>query len=322
MEWSDKRKSFFKNHVNLILSGGGSLGLFHLGIVKKLYELDLLPNKIHGSSVGSIIASVCCCYSNEELTVFLNKIVNIYIEFFDTPWWYSIVQLLKTKNIHSGEKLIIRMKELIGDITFQEAYNKTGRQLNITIACMKKNKGYILNYKNSPHVVIWSAVSCSTALPGFFPDRNLYIKDDDVLVSLPDSFNDGAIFMDIPDVPCKLKMISITNPLLILLNRWYQYTHNKIVILKIIDFLYKLNIHRYWIVKMIISMMDSHWDFKHTYYLPIRGLIFMPFMMFNPPKFLWKKWISYGYNSIHEKALQKIIQQISEASLYKEEIPE
>ena len=41
----------------LFLSGGASFGKYHLGIIKALYENDLLPNIIVGSSAGSI---VCC----------------------------------------------------------------------------------------------------------------------------------------------------------------------------------------------------------------------------------------------------------------------
>lgn len=42
----------------LCLSGGATLGMYHLGIIKVLYENQLLPRVISGSSVGSIIASV------------------------------------------------------------------------------------------------------------------------------------------------------------------------------------------------------------------------------------------------------------------------
>lgn len=42
----------------LCLSGGATLGMYHLGVIKVLYENQLLPRVISGSSVGSIIASV------------------------------------------------------------------------------------------------------------------------------------------------------------------------------------------------------------------------------------------------------------------------
>ena len=44
----------------LLLSGGGGLGMYHLGVIKALYEQDLLPKIIAGTSAGSIIASAIC----------------------------------------------------------------------------------------------------------------------------------------------------------------------------------------------------------------------------------------------------------------------
>ena len=41
-----------------MLSGGGGMGLYHVGLCKTLWEHQLLPNIITGSSAGSIVA--CC----------------------------------------------------------------------------------------------------------------------------------------------------------------------------------------------------------------------------------------------------------------------
>jgi TAG lipase/lysophosphatidylethanolamine acyltransferase len=51
----------------LLLSGGATLGMYHLGVVKVLAENQLLPRVISGSSVGSIIASVVAVRTDEEL---------------------------------------------------------------------------------------------------------------------------------------------------------------------------------------------------------------------------------------------------------------
>ena len=124
MNWSQEKKLYFKEHVSLILSGGGSLGLFHIGVLKKLHEYDLIPYKIHGTSVGSIIAAVVCCYNHEERSQFFHKIEDHTIDFFDSNWWSSWFHFYRNRSIHSGHKLIQRMKELIGNMTFLEAYEK------------------------------------------------------------------------------------------------------------------------------------------------------------------------------------------------------
>ena len=315
MNWSEEKKRYFKENVSLILSGGGSLGLFHIGVIKKLHDYDLVPYKIHGTSVGSIIAAVVCCYNYEERSNFLHKIEDHSIDFFDSTWWSSWIHFYRNRSIHSGNKLIQRMKELIGDMTFLEAYKKTGYQLNITLSDRSSNKGHLVNYKNAPNTVIWSAVSCSTAFPLFFPEKRLYEKRDGQLIELPDSYSDGAIFLEIPDIPSKLKIISITNPFLMILSKWYAYTQSKESIHKIMRFLKNILVHRHWIFRMLYTMMRSSWDFKHTVYVPFNTLLFLPFMMFHPPFFLWKRWIQYGYQRIDELSLKSMFTSISKPSL-------
>lgn len=41
--------------------------MYHLGVVKTLFEEGLLPKVISGSSVGSIIAALVCVMNDEEL---------------------------------------------------------------------------------------------------------------------------------------------------------------------------------------------------------------------------------------------------------------
>ena len=60
---ADKLDFFYRaNHCYgrsaLMLSGGGILGFYHLGVVKALIEHGLLPRVISGSSAGSMIAGV------------------------------------------------------------------------------------------------------------------------------------------------------------------------------------------------------------------------------------------------------------------------
>ena len=74
ISWEDKldffgRASHCFGRSALMLSGAGSLGHFHTGVVKMLLEHDLLPNVISGSSAGSVLAGVLGTYTNEELAV-------------------------------------------------------------------------------------------------------------------------------------------------------------------------------------------------------------------------------------------------------------
>lgn len=57
---AEEKLAFFREtrhtfgRTALLLSGGGGLGTFHIGVVKALFEARLLPRVLAGSSVGSI----------------------------------------------------------------------------------------------------------------------------------------------------------------------------------------------------------------------------------------------------------------------------
>jgi hypothetical protein len=51
----------------LLLSGGITLGLYHMGVVKVLYTHGLLPRVISGSSAGSVVAGILGCLTDDEI---------------------------------------------------------------------------------------------------------------------------------------------------------------------------------------------------------------------------------------------------------------
>lgn len=56
--FAETRHSF--GYTALMLSGGANFGKYHIGVVKALYENDLLPRTVCGASVGSLVASCIC----------------------------------------------------------------------------------------------------------------------------------------------------------------------------------------------------------------------------------------------------------------------
>ncbi len=56
----------------LLLSGGGTFGLAHIGTIKALWEQKLLPRVMTGSSAGSIVAGIFCCKTDKEIQQMLD----------------------------------------------------------------------------------------------------------------------------------------------------------------------------------------------------------------------------------------------------------
>jgi NTE family protein len=202
----------------LLMSGGASLGAFHLGAVKALWERDLLPQVIAGSSAGSIIAALLGTHTDEELP-----------EFFDPnalslkPWkWAGLLSGLRGKGFMEQRQLQETIRDYIGDYTMQEAFERTGRSVNISVSPVKHHqKERLLSGYTSPYLLMWSAALASCAVPTIFPPVQLQQKDETGQQSpyMPRlRWVDGSVVSDLPierlrhlhDV--NFSIVSQTNP--------------------------------------------------------------------------------------------------------------
>ncbi|KAI9219552.1 acyl transferase/acyl hydrolase/lysophospholipase [Blastocladiella britannica] len=182
-----QRMEFFLNtrqsfgRTALLLSGGATLAMNHIGVVKALWECRLLPRIISGASGGSIIASFVCTHTEDDFERMLNPAYT-RLDFFDDPTENSPLHILnrflKSGVLYDVETLINTLKAMFGDITFQEAYNRTRRILNITVSSSTVYEmPRLLNYITSPNVYIWSAVAASCSVPYVFKPAPLLAKD-------------------------------------------------------------------------------------------------------------------------------------------------
>ena len=148
----------------LLLSGGATFGMNHIGVLGALWEARLLPRIISGASAGSIVCAVMCTRTDEEVPDLMNTFCDGDLAVFeeddnqDSPL-NKVVRFLKHGALYDIAHLTRVMKDLLGDLTFQEAYNRTRRILNI---CVSSAGLYelprLLNYVTAPNVLIWSAV--------------------------------------------------------------------------------------------------------------------------------------------------------------------
>ena len=108
-------------------------------------------------------------------------------------------ELLMSDTEHFRECLRIN----VGDFTFQEAFDRTGRILNITVTPNNaSDPPRLLNYLTAPHVLVWSAAVASSSLPGVFEANRLMVKDADGNVRYESAesarFSDGSMEQDLP----------------------------------------------------------------------------------------------------------------------------
>ncbi|KAI9291634.1 hypothetical protein K502DRAFT_326188 [Neoconidiobolus thromboides FSU 785] len=177
----DFRMAF--GNTALILHGGATFAIAHVGVIKALFEQSLLPKIICGTQIGALIAALVCIHTDEELPLFLTPDgINLKAFAQNKPigtTWRKVLRLFKT-----GHLLDIRILERCvysntGDITFEEAFFKTGRILNISVSPLRKNEvPQLLNYLTAPNVLIRSAAIKSAAISGLYDTVDLLIKNE------------------------------------------------------------------------------------------------------------------------------------------------
>ncbi|MCB1667472.1 MAG: DUF3336 domain-containing protein [Pseudomonadales bacterium] len=160
----------------LMLSGSGSLFYFHLGVVKALWEEDILPSVISGSSGGAIVAAIVGCHSGGDLKkIFDPDLLKMEVEREKNLTKKGFLNRFSQVSSKEVENFFER---LIPDITFQEAAELTGIHINVSVAPAEKHQtSRLLNDIASPNVMIREALLASAALPGFYPAVTLAAKD-------------------------------------------------------------------------------------------------------------------------------------------------
>ncbi len=172
------RASLCYGRTALMLSGGGALGHFHIGVVKALLQQNLLPSVISGASAGSVITAIFGTHTDLELKELIQP-VRMLAEAKENAGWLKKLLYGKRKraDIKDFEEHVLN--RLVPDLTFQEAYEFTGRRINISVAPAELHQtSRLLNAITSPNVYIRTAVLASCAVPGIFPSVMLEAKNE------------------------------------------------------------------------------------------------------------------------------------------------
>jgi len=205
----DEKRAFFRyldtnfGRTALCLSGGATFAYYHFGVIKALLDTDNVPEIITGTSGGALIAALVATRTDEELKKLLVPALAYRItacrDSFPTwarRWWRTGARF-DTIEWARACSWFCR-----GSMTFREAYERTGRILNVSCVPSDPHSPTILtNYLTSPDCVIWSAVLASAAVPGILNPVVLMMKNRDGTLA-PYSFGhkwkDGSLRTDIP----------------------------------------------------------------------------------------------------------------------------
>jgi NTE family protein len=122
------------------------------------------------------VASIIGSHTPEELKEFYDG-----DRLFKTAWrWNKLRDGFSGKGFANQQQLEIFLRENIGDLTFEEAFAKSGKHINVSISAVGANqKSRLMNELTSPYLLVWSAVLASCAVPLLFPPVTLTSKTAD-----------------------------------------------------------------------------------------------------------------------------------------------
>jgi len=180
----------------LMLSGGGKLGDYHIGVVRTLLAEGLLPRIISGASAGAFVGAIAATRTDDELKqLFSGNVTDLSADGCAGIFAAIAVALSQTglRNYVAG---------VIPDWTLEEARRHSGRCLNVVVAdAGSRGGGVVLNADTEPHVLIRDAVVASCAIPMVYPPTPIHQR-------LPDGSSrpyangrlwmDGSIHADLP----------------------------------------------------------------------------------------------------------------------------
>ena len=213
----------------LCLSGGASFAYYHMGVVRALLDADLLPDIITGTGAGSLIAALVATHTDDELRELLVPELADRLIGCDEPMSMWISRIWRTGALFDSGICARKVQFFTrGSLTFREAYERTGKVLNISVVPYERHlPTQSLNYVTAPDCVVWTAVLATSAVPSILNPVFLLQKLPDGSFepwSWDSNYIDGNLRVDIP-LKQLYKQFHVTFPIVSQVNPHVQLFH-------------------------------------------------------------------------------------------------
>lgn len=152
-------KELKNREFSLVLSGGGALGIAHLGVLHDLEKMNLFPSEIVGTSMGAIIGA-CLSIGLKE-----REILSLFEEFSNIFNWVKLSL--------SGHAIIksTKIETILEKIFFDKRMKDT--KIPLKIIATNILSGEIKVFDSKDEVKIKDALLASMAIPGIFEEKTI-----------------------------------------------------------------------------------------------------------------------------------------------------
>ena len=167
--------------IGIALSGGGSRGIAHAGVLKALEDNNIRPDIIGGTSSGSIVASLYAIgYSPDEIYSLYKENASKLVEINKMPIIFTIGNFMRNKKIKiSGLKTGASIEKVYNEIAYRkniDSMKDIKMPIVIPSVSLKDCKEYVFTNiipegKNEQYITditVGKAVRASSSFTGVF----------------------------------------------------------------------------------------------------------------------------------------------------------
>ena len=170
-----------KSKIGLCLSGGGALGLAHIGVIQALEDHGIFPDEISGSSMGAIIGALYAAgYSPAQMLQLIKE---------DKLYKITKVLTFTPTFLKSGLSTHKMLRSLLIELIPHNNFEELKKKLHICVVNLNSAEWEIVSSGNE--LDKWVAASAS--IPGVFEA----VKSDNIF------YVDGGLLNNMPSQPLK-----------------------------------------------------------------------------------------------------------------------
>lgn len=169
--------------ISIVLGGGGTKGLAHIGVLKVLHRYGLTPDEYVGTSVGAYIGALAAGGMTpgeiEAIALSLRR-----SDILDYDWLGLLIHRGKVRGLYRGKAL----HDFIRRTLPVDRFEQLARPLYVTSVELESAREVIWGMPGYREVPIHDCVVASCAIPGIFPPKKInqhYFVDGSLVDTLP-----------------------------------------------------------------------------------------------------------------------------------------
>lgn len=159
-----------ERRLAFVLSGGGARGAFQAGAMKALFENNIRPEILVGTSIGAINAAFLAVHGINSSSI--ERLIQTWMESASMDLlpkhfaWLTLRTILKAPDYRNFEKMqtFLKANDIGPDLRFRDM-----REIQLYLVATDLYTGQLILYGQNPDQSVLEGVLASSALPPFFP---------------------------------------------------------------------------------------------------------------------------------------------------------